>query len=187
MIILRNKEFSLFNIFKKKENTSADSSYSDSFDEPTTYLKLCRKYPKLKDLEVFIKNKDTLHSIAGDLDDYRIIVDYEQFSPAFDDEREDFPSFKNWTIKCREKLRSDSWIPCVGDLFYNKDDNSFYDVNLYAAWKPKVQKTTVQEYKKQLVKELEDLAGDPFLENPDDSVEYLKKNIIPRLKKILRV
>ena len=177
MLILKNKEFSFLSFGKKKEV---------EFDEPTTYQDLCKKYPKLRELEVFIKNEDELHSIAGSLDDWRIIVDYGGFSHEFDSKNEDFPHFEDWTRKCREKLGSNSWIPCVGDLIYNKDDNSFYIIDLYAMWKPKVKKSSVQEYKKSIINLLETIGRNELLENPDESVKYLNENIIPRVKKILR-
>lgn len=178
-------------IFRNKPNFG--KKIEVEFNEPTTYQDLCKKYPKLRELDIFIKNENQLHNIARDLNDYRIIVDYDGFSIHFDKKNDKFPHFEEWTRKCRAKLGSNSWIPCIGDLFYNKDDKSFYRVSLdEGLWQP--QKTKLpkgaKDYAACIVGRFQNMVIiDEALELglSNKAVEHLNKDIIPRVKKIFRV
>lgn len=181
MIIKRNKKFSWF----------GSKKFEASVEEPETYVEMCKMYPKYREIDIFVKNQNELHNIAGELDDRRIIVDFEGFNiMSFDfDFNNKGELDKDWLHTIREKLGSNSWIPAVGDLFYNKDDNNFYVVDLYSSrWKPKIKKSSVKEYKKELIETIVAAQRrDEFLgQEGEGSSEYIEE-LIPRLKKILQL
>ena len=172
MIVFRNKEFSTMEMSEIEQN----------------YFK---KYPKLRELEVYIKNRNALKRIQLLLDDLSIIKDWTGLESDFDD-----PDglFEDTLIKIQKEMKSDKWIPCLGlgeSLSYNTADGMFYELDLYSRNKLKRKYSSLKEYNKCLIKDIQDCINKTLEEYPEDykpsAIKTKVDSIIPSLKKILKL
>ena len=85
-------------------------SFKDKFkvDEPTDLKELFRKYPKLKEMESIIKNKDLLIRLSYKMDNYGIIKDWEDlYVNLAEDLDEDMVPYLWYNTKnLRDELKS---------------------------------------------------------------------------------
>lgn len=172
MIVLRNKEFSTMEMSEIEQN----------------YFK---KYPKLRELDVYIKNRDALNRIQFLLDDLGIIKDWIGLESDFDD-----PDglFEDTLINIQKEMKSDKWIPCLGlgeSLSYNTADGMFYELDLYSRNKLKRKYSSIKEYNKYLVKDIQNCINETLEKYPEDykssAIKTKVDSIIPSLKKLLKV
>lgn len=129
-------------------------SFKDKFkvDEPTDLKELFRKYPKLKEMESIIKNKDLLIRLSYKMDNYGIIKDWEDlYVNLAEDLDEDMVPYLWYNTKnLRDELKSQDWISCMGGLCFNTKDNNFYLISYSPHLVLKM--TTVKNYGKFLIK-----------------------------------
>lgn len=150
-----------------------------NINEPNTVEQLYKKYPKLRELDIFRKNQKILSDIAEAMDDYRIILDWEDmdFELICND---DYDNPHYHTKYIRQQLKSNSWLAGVGCLCYNIDNNEFFLVDTYSK---SIKKMSVKEYEKYLINCIE--IGIQNSEN-EKSIKVGQKSI-QTLKRIFKL
>ena len=118
---------------KSTPQLSASKLSSIKVDEPTNLEELFRKYPKLREMESIIENKEVFKSISLALDLDLGSEDFSRMTLAEDLKL--FPEYKQlklWdnTKFIREKMGSQDWIACIGNVYFNTKDNKFYFIFL---------------------------------------------------------
>lgn len=167
-------------------------NYSEEVDPifELNYYELCRQYPKLKELKFFIDNSKKLSDIEFQLNKYRIVVDWPGLScDLYNPDYPDLSGVDEYsTNEIREALKSDDWISCIGygELSYNTKDNKFYQLDLYSRNAIKIIKPiTVENYKKELYKNIVSWCKESIKKNPEYK-EEIDKYILQPLKKIFK-
>lgn len=169
MIILKKKEFS--NNIK-----------------PEFTKDLLKKYPKLNDLKDFISGYTALRDLEYKLDDYGIIKDWQGLECDICDKSSQ--DIMEATDFIREKLKSDDWISVLGygDVGYKISEDCFYELDVYAFFKKVKRKITIQDYKKEIVKSIEDILDDNLaLDFTEEEIKKYNREIIIPLKKLLHI
>lgn len=119
-----------YNGWKNTKSTSKISaSKSIKVDEPTDLKKLFRKYPRLKEMDPFIKNADFLNKLSLELG----YNNYDD-NPFFVNLAEDLKvysvlntEFWYYTKNIRKRTNSNDWIACIGNkIYFNTNNNKFY-------------------------------------------------------------
>ena len=158
------------------------------FNEPYELSELLKKYPKLRELKDFIDNYKILSDICFKLDDQRIILDWMGLECDLVDEE----SLEFETLKIRNELNSDDWISCLGggELVYNKVENCFYVTDIpYENKKKLIRKTTIAQYKKDLLKDIQECIETEikFGYMDEERRKVVEKDIIVPLKRALKI
>lgn len=150
-----------------------------------------RRYPKLKELKVYIDNRKKLKDIQFLLDDLGIMKDWIGLETTFEDP---WDSLEETTAEIQDKMGEDNWIPCLGAgecLSYNTKDGMFYELSPYSKNKLGKRFSTVREYNKYLIKDVQDCINRALKEYPEDykskSIKNKVDSIIPSLKRIFKL
>lgn len=175
---------------KSTPQLPASKLSSIKVDEPTNLEELFRKYPKLREMESIIKNKEVLDRAAEDLDFYGITDDYNVLTVYL---VEDLNLNKLWynTKQIRHSLQSQDWIACIGNVYFNTKDNNFYLITNYNTLgsSPILKKITIKEYGDSLINQIDNYIN-LFIKTKDDKsikIEKEVKEIKNTLKRVFKV
>lgn len=155
------------------------SDIERNINEPKTYQELIKKYPKIKEIDVFQKNIKQFLKASQCLDDYRVILDYGDIVCELDNSEHMYYS----TAQLRYKTNQNYWIACINELCYNIKDNSWYLVSTY---NKKQEKITISEYKKRILNDIDYCVKEWLSENNTTKLPKELEQTIKFIKQTLK-
>lgn len=216
MIVKRNKQFSFFDFFRKKEarrqreedqlkkeewkrdiTAHIQQVESIKIDEPLTYKELCNKYPKFKELDYIVRNEKSIIDLIEKIAPHDIFqaVDNLTIFTGTDQTPKEYRRRPEGVIKfLQNELKSADWLPCFDHLIYNKKSNKFYYYHGKFVNNGIPKPITISQYCKDIVNDMEEYTLEELdieTDNQKDfDVEKYKKSVkdnIQKLRRILRI